>query len=67
VRIFLSYPNARHPEYVGEKDLQERPVIGGQATFEHERRRHAGRVDRIAPENWNPTSALIPAVYVIWS
>ena len=65
VRIFLSN-SAKSASYLGEQDLKVRPYVGQPLNFTQNSSLRSGRVKDIAPANWDPTSALIPAVHVEW-
>jgi hypothetical protein len=65
VRIFLRHGDQMTGRYIGERDLQEAPRLEGHIAFEHQGRMKTGKVERIAPTDWRPDTALIPSVHVI--
>ena len=65
VRIFL-WNSAKSSSYLGEQDLKVRPAVGQPIKFRQYSSLRLGRVKDIAPANWDPSSAVIPAVHVEW-
>jgi hypothetical protein len=63
VRIFL-WAGERSSQYIGQHELRVRPAVGNPIQFKRDGALLTGRVKDIAPANWDPSSALIPAVYV---
>jgi hypothetical protein len=63
VRIFL-WTGERSSEYIGQHELRVRPSVGNPIQFKRDGALLTGRVKDIAPANWDPSSALIPAIYV---
>ncbi len=51
-------------EYLGEIDLDLRPVPEQQITLMHKGRREVGQIESVAPPNWEQTG-VIPFVRVV--
>ena len=66
-RIFL-WSADKASDYVSEQDLAAKPTVGERIEFMRDGGLFRGHVKFIAPANWDPGSALIPAVHVTqWS
>jgi hypothetical protein len=65
VRIFLRHRDQNAGRYIGERYLREMPRLSGRVAFELGDVVQAGTVERIVPDNWQPTSELIPTVHVL--
>ena len=63
-RIYLQRPAQTHAEYLGEIELDMRPVRGGRTSFTHDGQIVVGHIDSVTPPDWDRTGA-IPAVYVV--
>jgi hypothetical protein len=63
VRIFL-WNGEKGSQYMGEHELTQQPAIGKTIEFGQPGRICSAHVMSIAPANWDPSSALIPAVHV---
>jgi hypothetical protein len=63
-RVYLQRFGHTHPEYLGEIDLDMRPIREGRIRFTHQGVVVAGHIDNVAPADWDKSGA-IPAVYVV--
>jgi hypothetical protein len=63
VRIFL-WNGEKGSQYMGEHELAQQPAIGKTVEFQQLGRICSAHVMNIAPANWDPSTALIPAVHV---
>ena len=63
-RIYLRRSTEIQPRYLGELELDNRPVPFGQARFIYKGKIETGWVETVKPHNWEP-AGLIPTVYVI--
>jgi hypothetical protein len=65
VRIFLRRQDQNAGRYIGERYLREIPRLRGRVAFKLGDAVRAGMVERIVPDDWQPTSELIPTVHVL--
>jgi hypothetical protein len=65
VRIFLRRSDQNAGRYVGERYLQDMPLLRGRVTFGSGDAMLTGMVERIVPDNWQPASELIPTLHVL--
>jgi hypothetical protein len=63
-RVYLQRVGARSGSYLGEKQLRQRPARNAHVTFSHDGRLETGRVELIAPDDWEK-DGLVPTVLVI--
>jgi hypothetical protein len=63
-RVYLQRFGHVDAEYIGEIDLDMRPIQNGRATFTHDGAVMVGHIDSVTPPDWDSTGA-IPAVYVV--
>ena len=65
VRVYLQLPEGNKVLYIGERDLGERPVRGGQIIIEHQGKMETFRIDMIVPGRREmsgvPTITVIPS------
>jgi hypothetical protein len=66
VRVYLQLPGGTKVHYIGERDLEQRPVRGGHVIIEHEGKMETFRVDMIVPDNWQQIGG-VPTITVIQS
>ena len=65
MRIILRSPDQDAGRYIGERFLREIPRLSGRIAFKVGDTVQAGTVERIVPDNWQPSSELIPTVHVL--
>jgi hypothetical protein len=63
-RVYLQQPGKTEASYLGEIDLDVRPILNGRASFMLEGRVVVGHIDTLAPPNWAETGA-IPTIHVV--
>ena len=63
-RVYLQLPGENDAEYLGEIELDVRPIREGRTRFTHRGQIVVGHIDSVTPPNWDETGA-IPAVYVV--
>jgi len=63
-RVYLQRFGHTDADYLGEIDLDMRPVREGRIRFTHDGVIVVGHIDNVAPADWDRTGA-IPAVYVM--
>jgi hypothetical protein len=66
VRVYLQLPGGSKVRYIGEMDLEQRPVRDGHVTFEHEGKMATFRIDMIVPAHWQQMGG-VPTITVIQS
>ena len=65
VRVYLQLPGGGSKvRYIGERDLEQRPVRGAHVTIEHEGKMEAFRIDLIVPEHWHQIGG-VPTITVV--
>jgi hypothetical protein len=67
VRIYLQRAAMKAPANLGVVELQDRPVVGDQITFNHAGCIEAGRIDVIEPPDWERHRGTVPRVHVLQS
>jgi hypothetical protein len=65
-RVYLQRRGESSATYIGEIDLESRPVSNGRATFTHAGKVEKGHIDAVDPPNWDKTGA-IPTIRVVQS
>jgi hypothetical protein len=63
-RVYLQRPGTQTVDFLGEKDLEVRPIRHGRARFEHDGRFEVGHIEQIEPPDWESAGA-VPTVTVI--
>ena len=64
-RVYLQRPDSKtEADFLGEIDLDVRPVQNGRARFIHDGKIEVGHIDTVAPSNWNETG-VIPTIYIV--
>ena len=63
-RVYLQRFGHTDAEYLGEVELDVRPIRNGRASFMHQGAIVIGHIDSVTPTDWDSTGA-IPAVYVV--
>ena len=63
-RVYLQRTGKTDGEYLGEIELDMRPVREGRIRFTHGGEMVVGHIDSVAPPDWDKTGA-IPAVFVV--
>ena len=66
VRVYLQLPGGTKVRYIGERDLEERPVRGSHVNIEHEGKIETFRVDMIVPDHWQQIGG-VPTITVVES
>jgi hypothetical protein len=64
VRVYLQLPGGTKVRYIGERDLEERPVRGGRVIIEYEGKMQTFSVDMVVPDYWQQIGG-VPTVTVI--
>jgi hypothetical protein len=62
-RIYLQRPEETEAAYLGEIDLEVRPVLNGRARFMHDGSLVVGHIDTLTPLNWAEIG-VVPTIYV---
>jgi hypothetical protein len=65
-RVYLQRLGESSATYIGELDLESRPVRNGRATFTHAGKVETGHIDTVSPPDWDKTGA-IPTIRVVQS
>ena len=65
VRIFLREATQYEGSYIGEQVLPFAPKPLAEISFNHQGRRRRAVIERIAPQDWGPSSESIPALHVV--
>lgn len=65
-RVYLQRPSEKVATYLGGLDVDPRPVRNGHVKFTYNGVIEVGRVDLIAPDDWERTGT-IPTIHVIQS
>jgi hypothetical protein len=66
-RVYLcSGPDKSQARYIGEIDVESRPVRNGRTTFTHAGKVATGHIDAVEPPDWDKTGA-IPTIHVTLS
>jgi hypothetical protein len=63
-RVYLQRPSEKAGTYLGEIDVDPRPVEHGDIRFMHRGKIEVGRIDWIAPDDWEKGAA-VPTIYVV--
>jgi hypothetical protein len=63
-RVYLQRQDHTEAIYLGEIELEVRPILNGRASFMHEGRVVVGSIDTLAPPNWVETGT-IPTIHVV--
>ena len=63
-RVYLQQFGRTDAEYLGEIELDMRPIREGRTRFAHQGVIVVGHIDSVTPSDWDSTGA-IPAVYVV--
>ncbi len=51
------------PQYVGEIEFKQPPVVGGAVSFSYKGKRETGQVEQITPPDWE-RRGMVPAVHI---
>jgi hypothetical protein len=62
-RIYLQRPGQTEAAYLGEIDLEVRPIVNGRARFMHNGSMVVGHIDTLTPLDWAETG-VVPTIYV---
>jgi len=62
-RIYLQRSGETEAAYLGEIDLEVRPILNGRARFMHNGALVVGHIDTLTPLNW-AEAGIIPTIYV---
>ena len=65
VRIFLREATQYEGSYIGEQILPFAPKPLAEILFSHQGRQQRAVIERIAPQDWVPSSESIPALHVV--
>jgi hypothetical protein len=65
-RIYLQRRGEFEATYVGELDVDPRPVRHGRTTFSHAGKTETGRVESVDPIDWDQTG-VVPTIRVVQS
>jgi hypothetical protein len=66
VRVYLQRRGEIEATYIGELDVDPRPVRYGRTTFTHAGKTETGRVDAVDPIDWDETG-IVPTIRVVQS
>src|SRR5690348_15010198 len=58
-RIYLQRPAQTHAEYLGEIELDMRPIREGRTRFTHDGQIVVGHIDSVTPPDWDRTGFLV--------
>ena len=61
-RVYLQRPGELRARYIGEIDVESRPVRNGRATFTHAGKVETGHISAVDPPDWDKTRATIHVV-----
>jgi len=64
VRVYLQLPGGSKVRYIGERDLEQRPVRGAPVTIEHKGKMETFRIDLIVPDHWQQIGG-VPTITVV--
>ena len=64
--VYLQRPGATTAADLGQKELLDRPERNADVVFEHKGRLEIGRIDMLAPEDWDKRG-IAPTINVIQS
>jgi hypothetical protein len=65
-RVYLQRRGELQAKYIGEIDVDPRPIRHGRTTFMHAGKTETGRVDTVDPPDWDKTGA-IPTLHIVQS
>ncbi len=65
-RVYLRQPGGLEARYIGEIDVNPRPVRNGRTVFTHGGKTETRRIDTVEPPDWDKTGA-IPTIHVTLS
>jgi hypothetical protein len=65
-RVYLQRRGQERATYIGEIELQSRPVRNGRATFTHSGKVVTGHIDNVEPRDWD-AKGVIPTVHIVQS
>ncbi len=65
-RVYLQRRGEFEAKYIGELDVDPRPVRHGRTTFSHEGKTETGRVEAVDPIDWDKTG-IVPTIRVVQS
>jgi hypothetical protein len=63
-RVYLQRQGQTEANYLGEIDLEVRPIPNGHARFMHEGQVVVGRIDTLTPIDW-VEKGVIPTIHVM--
>jgi len=64
-RVYLQRSDSKtEAVYLGEIELEVRPIRKGRASFMHEGRIEIGHIDTVAPPDWDEIG-VVPTIYVV--
>jgi hypothetical protein len=63
-RIYLQRLGESRATYIGEIEIQSRPVRHGRATFAHAGKIETGHIDTVEPPDWD-AKGVIPTVHIV--
>jgi hypothetical protein len=64
-RVYLQRSDSRtEAAYLGEIELEGRPILNGRTSFMHDGKIEVGHIDTVAPSNWDETG-VIPTIYIV--
>jgi hypothetical protein len=66
VRVYLQLPGGSKVRYIGERDLEDRPVRGSHVIIQHEGKMETFRIDMIVPDHWQQIGG-VPTITVVQS
>ena len=64
--VYLQRRGESSATYIGEIDVESRPVRNGRATFTYAGKVETGHIDAVDPPDWDKTGA-IPTIHVAQS
>jgi len=63
-RVFLQRRGELEAKYIGELEVDPRPVRHGRTNFTHAGKTETGRVDAVEPPDWDK-AGVVPTIHVV--